>query len=339
MDLQPPNILIIGHANDPHVIAVADAVARSGGRTVIFDRYSQGHFITMRVDRDGPSGSVTTPTGQMSLSSFSSVWWRLKPLSVREIGGVYQDAAEEFGAREWRLTLSSLEAFTPQAIWVNPVHAQARANLKPYQLAAAVRHGFSIPATLYSNSPEDVQRMLHERGSVVYKTIGPCMLPPDRVIYTSEVDARLLAENWDSVQVAPGTWQQQIPKSVELRITIVGTDVFAAEIDSQSRDVARVDWRQAQFDDIFRPTQIDNALRDRLLGFQDSLGLTMGAYDLILTPSGEQVFLEVNPSGQWLWLEHRLGFPISDSVAALLLRASDCTFPCPTKMQAVGQPS
>ena len=39
---------------------------------------------------------------------------------------------------------------------------------------------------------------------------------------------------------------------------------------------------------------------------------------LIVTPAGEFVFLELNPNGQWLWLELALGLPLVTSMADLL---------------------
>jgi glutathione synthase/RimK-type ligase-like ATP-grasp enzyme len=46
-----------------------------------------------------------------------------------------------------------------------------------------------------------------------------------------------------------------------------------------------------------------------------ALRLTFGAIDLIQTNTGEYVFLEINPSGQWLWLDDMLGLGISDTMA------------------------
>ena len=49
------------------------------------------------------------------------------------------------------------------------------------------------------------------------------------------------------------------------------------------------------------------------------LGLVFGAIDMICTPAGEHVFLEVNPGGEWGMLERDLGLPIADAIARALL--------------------
>lgn len=41
--------------------------------------------------------------------------------------------------------------------------------------------------------------------------------------------------------------------------------------------------------------------------------------DLVLTPDGRYVFLEVNPSGQYGWIQDLVGLPIDEAVADLLL--------------------
>jgi glutathione synthase/RimK-type ligase-like ATP-grasp enzyme len=60
-----------------------------------------------------------------------------------------------------------------------------------------------------------------------------------------------------------------------------------------------------------------------LRALMTELGLVFGAIDLICTPAGEYVFLEVNPGGEWGMLERDLRLPIADAIArALLVPAS-----------------
>ena len=51
----------------------------------------------------------------------------------------------------------------------------------------------------------------------------------------------------------------------------------------------------------------------------DRLDLNYGAIDIIVTPDGRHVFLEINPVGEFFWLELRPGFAISDAIADVLL--------------------
>ena len=68
-------------------------------------------------------------------------------------------------------------------------------------------------------------------------------------------------------------------------------------------------------------------VEERLRALQRRLGLVYGAIDMRRTAEGEHVFLEVNPAGQWLFVEERCGLPISQSVAGFLARAADAARP------------
>jgi len=99
-------------------------------------------------------------------------------------------------------------------------------------------------------------------------------------------------------------------------VTVVGDRVFSAAIESQATDRTRVDWRR--YDHRNTPVtaiELPSDLVRRLQTLVDRLQLSFAAIDLILTPEGEFVFVEVNPNGQYLWIEEATGLPISDAVA------------------------
>jgi glutathione synthase/RimK-type ligase-like ATP-grasp enzyme len=47
------------------------------------------------------------------------------------------------------------------------------------------------------------------------------------------------------------------------------------------------------------------------------LNLQYGAFDFIEKPDGELVFLEINPTGEWAWLENALGYPMRSAFIEL----------------------
>src|SRR6185312_12158775 len=105
----------------------------------------------------------------------------------------------------------------------------------------------------------------------------------------------------------------------ELRITVVGRQVFAAEIHSQHSNHTRHDWRR--YDRYATPYfrhELPGALQRRCIALVERMGLCYGAIDMVLTPDGRYVFLEINPNGQYLWIEQATGLPISDAICDLL---------------------
>jgi glutathione synthase/RimK-type ligase-like ATP-grasp enzyme len=121
----------------------------------------------------------------------------------------------------------------------------------------------------------------------------------------------------DAVRIAPVIFQEYVPAEVDLRVTIVAGDVFAAAIHSADTDYP-VDFRmsigQAQVEAAALPAEVVGQLH----ALMARLGIVYGAFDLRRTPEGEHVFLEVNTAGEFLFIEERTGQPITDSLASWL---------------------
>ncbi|HEX8894260.1 MAG TPA: hypothetical protein VF783_13095 [Terriglobales bacterium] len=69
----------------------------------------------------------------------------------------------------------------------------------------------------------------------------------------------------------------------------------------------------------FEKHVLPSGVENRLLLLMRRMGLEYGAIDLRLTPEGKYVFLEINPAGQFLWIEEATGQKISDAIAAHLI--------------------
>jgi glutathione synthase/RimK-type ligase-like ATP-grasp enzyme len=115
-----------------------------------------------------------------------------------------------------------------------------------------------------------------------------------------------------------------VEKRVELRVTVVGTKVFAAEIDSQATNHTRFDWRRYDLGNTpHRAHPLPDDVAERCLALTQRLGLSYGAIDLIVTPDGRYVFIEINPNGQYSWIEHCTGLPITDALCDLLMAGAN----------------
>ncbi len=273
------------------------------------------------MDNGKSDGEIRTSDGRVRLGELDAVWWRVKPFSLMEYGAQPMPVIEGFIEREWRSTLGSLSAFTPQAFWINPRSVDLLARDKPVQLRAAQQAGFAIPPTCISNDPQAVDGFVRagsERS--IYKPVTWYADLPDRFIFTSQIDLDEVEGGAEEIRVAPGIFQRRIRKEYEVRATLVGESVFAVRIDSQVLEGAELDWRRRQHQLQYSLHSLPDEVCERLLRLQRRLGLIYGAYDLIVTPENEHVFLEVNPLGQWLWLERLTGLPISRALAEALVQ-------------------
>jgi glutathione synthase/RimK-type ligase-like ATP-grasp enzyme len=213
------------------------------------------------------------------------------------------------------LALNGRVMSRPECVWA--------AEYKPNQLAAAHAIGLRIPATVITNDPNQIRAAFDRFGrKMVAKPVRTGFVDmgsEQRAIFTNVVSEEDLAD-LGSARMSPTIFQQHIPKKCDVRVTVVGRKTFVAEIDSQSDEAAKIDWRRTSNPNLpHRRARLPAILEDRILALMDRLGLSFGALDFVLTQDDEYYFLEVNPNGQWLWLDDMLGFDITGNVADWLI--------------------
>lgn len=262
------------------------------------------------------------------LDSVRSIWFRRHrlPLLPREVAT--QDAEYCLRESEWFLkgALYSRGDLARPVEWMSHPAKIQMAESKIHQLSVARSLGLAVPDTLISNDPRRVRGFFKEKGGeVVAKPLRLGYFDyGDRqtAVFTNRVGEGDLAED-APLRMAPVIYQELLPKLFDIRVTVVGRRVFAAAIDSQTEPTATLDWRRTDNEDLpHYAHDLPAHVRDACLNYMDALGLNFGALDFVLTPRNEYVFLEVNPNGQWVWIEERLGFPITEAIASWLLDRS-----------------
>jgi glutathione synthase/RimK-type ligase-like ATP-grasp enzyme len=252
----------------------------------------------------------------------TAVWYRRMRTPARPEGldvGAYDFCVQESRAA----VLGSIQGLRTR--WMSHPAAVWRAEFKPYQLAVARELGLTLPRTCITNEPAAVRQFANSVHRMIGKPVRSGHLVrngQELAIFTSEISTKDL-ENLSGVELAPCIYQELLEKRHDIRVTIVGDRIFSAGIDSQSDPDARVDWRQTSNPEIghFR-VQLPSAMEEQLKALMHRLQLTFGAIDLVHTADDRYVFLEVNPSGQWLWLDDKLELGISDAVADWLAETS-----------------
>ena len=128
-------------------------------------------------------------------------------------------------------------------------------------------------------------------------------------------------EKIDLIQHTGGIFQEYIEKEYEIRVTVIGREVFATKIDSQANSDSRVDWRDAVVRGIIQvtPYVLPENIANQCRNITKSYGLNFSAIDLIKTPCGKYYFLEINCNGQWLWIEELTGQKLLNSFVQLLV--------------------
>jgi hypothetical protein len=321
-------ILILTAPSDAHADNVAQKLRDRGAG---FVRFNPAQFPTEAELSLGYTATGQTRTTlrigreTLDLSRVTAVWYRRPDPPVAHVQ--IADAAtrtfvEEECSGFMQDTLQML-----RCLWVPAQPAvDQMAHLKAAQLEVAGALGFELPPTLITTSPADFLAFYREHnGNVVSKLAGGAFfgsLIKTYTRYTEVVSKRDLGYA-QALRYCPVIFQAYVPKRIELRITVVGRRVFAAEIHSQASNHTRHDWRR--YDMAATPHfahDLPPAVEQRCLQLVERLGLTYGAIDMVVTPDGRYVFLEINPNGQYLWIEEAAGLPISDAICDLLMSGS-----------------
>lgn len=266
---------------------------------------------------EGWSGTLRLGERAVDLGRVGSAYYRRPGEFV--LPDTMAPAARRFAAAQSRAGLLGVLA-SLECLWVNHPGRNGDANYKPWQLSVAQRAGLRPPRTLITNDPVAARRFAADAdGPVIYKTLAGGVIDDDGVpkgMPTSIVDLDRLDE---SIVLCAHQFQEWVDKHHEVRLTVVGDDFFAAEIHAGS-DAAHVDWRNDYASLSYEIADVPDEVRRGVVELMRSFGLVFGALDFVVTPAGEWRFLEINPNGQWGWIQACTGLPISTALAGLLQR-------------------
>jgi len=321
-------VLVITNDHDEHVDAVIEELDRRAVPVFRFhpEEFTDAASISMEIRNGRIDGEIRNARQRVAFHDICAAWYRrsralFAPLPSLNL--LYGDV-DNFVRVQSSATLTGLFAGL-QTLWVGQPSKLRQAEVKAVQLAEAGKAGLTTPTTLISNDPE--------RAALFAEALGDtdCAVKP---LIATRVDgaegARLplttilpRGHGLDSVALSPSIFQPYIEKAYELRCVVMGEKIFTAKLDSQACESTRMDWRAGALEEeepgyeVFDlPERVQAGLHRLMRSFE----INFASIDMIVTPAGEFVFLDLNPNGQWLWLEEELGLPLVAGMADLLTR-------------------
>jgi ATP-grasp ribosomal peptide maturase len=317
-------VLILATEHDISVDRVVRALAARGVPVFRADLAWFPQQLTLDAElRDGRwVGRLATANREVALGALRSVWYRSP--SAFEFPTTMSVSERRHSQHEAKLGLGGVLANLP-VLWVNHPGRQADAGYKPRQLVAAARAGLTVLPTLVTNEAAAVRRFAGESGrhGVVTKMFGApaiCEQGGRRVALTQRLTESDLGD-LSGIEITAHQFQSWASKREEARVIVIGRQVFAVAIRAGS-DAAHVDWR-ADYEalDYERITPPD-AVRRGIRAVMAELELAYGAFDFVVTPEGQWIFLEVNPGGQYGWLEDVADLPLTETMTDLLAQGA-----------------
>lgn len=318
------DILVLTQPRDFHSYAVAEGLRRKGVGTVLWHGtdFPSRQVASVEVLPDDWSLEVRGTDLHITSARFDTVWNR------RLCDPVLPDTlhpSDVFPARRdcQHFLWSLWHVAGPDAFWVNPLTPIPSAILKPYQLPLAQKVGLRVPETLCSNDPRKIESFLEDHQDVIYKSFHSGSWKTEEGVlaqFTAKVSRDDLPDD-DVLQASPGIFQVRVPKAHELRVTFFGDLAVTARLHSQENPLGQEDWRAAFSTLDVEPDTLPDEVEARCRRLMRELNLVFGCFDFIVTPDGEHVFLELNPMGQFLFLERLCPeLPLLELFTELLIR-------------------
>ncbi|QES41922.1 ATP-grasp ribosomal peptide maturase [Streptomyces venezuelae] len=297
--------------------ATADLViAELNRRRVPVLRFDPGRdfpasaVLAARLGADGWNGRLTVGQRTVDLAAVRALYHRRPSPYPTGVG----EQAGRFAGQENRRGLGGVLGALSGCSYVSHPQAIARAEYKPAQLAAALKAGFTVPATLITNELVKAKDFCAQQATI-YKPLhaGAYWLDDEPAgIWAAPVAADEVDED---VGHSAHLFQARVPKVADARVVVVGKQVLGARIVAPP---GVVDWRAAYRNLRYEAVSCPDVVRGALFRFLAHFGLNFGAFDFAVTADGTWWFLECNPNGQWAWLEDTAGLPITTAVADLL---------------------
>jgi hypothetical protein len=222
-----------------------------------------------------------------------------------------------YAIREYTRALEGLldwiERYRPEAM---PMSHRSMSKATKFVCSRLAQDYFDVPEWLFTTIPS---------ASILRRPVvkNLCGLPIEnagpngdgKLLYVQEVNASELADNW------PWYLQELAQCRYDLTVAYMGGHCHALRLDRNK--FQGLDWRRyigTQNDNQWELVQLPNELKAKISSYMADLDLTYGRLDFLYTAENfsDVKFLEVNPHGQWAWMDLNKDRGIFDAMMKFL---------------------
>ena len=228
-------------------------------------------------------------------------------------GGVYQ----MYFAQQWYQAFNCLP-IALDALWINNPQRTFDAENRLNQLLSAQRLGFNIPETVITNDMEAAKRFFKRfPKSTIVKVLHHHEIYLDQKSYrflTNKIETSH-SSKFNELTYAPVIFQKRIENDSEIRVTVVNDKAFSCRISTIKEKQDFSDLHKIKEKElIFSEINLGKKMEKQCIKLNRELGLHVSSIDFIQNKNGELFFLEINPIGDWNWIEKHTNLPITKSM-------------------------
>lgn len=230
---------------------------------------------------------------------------------------------EKYICDQWSVFITGLRALS-HVRWINSPEADSYCENKILQLSAARNLGMIVPKTIISTDKDKIQKFFFDLDSeCVVKALSSPLLELESGDYFvfSNVISSLEAIGKEEFKSAPTIFQERIKSKTDIRVTVCGNKIFAVEILKTDNSDVPFDWRTCEEELTFKPIDLPKDLQSKCFRLVNHFSLTFGALDFVRTEDNF-IFLEINPAGEWGWLQRKADLPIAEALVDAALKTN-----------------
>jgi hypothetical protein len=247
--------------------------------------------------------------GEIAANEISGLWWRRPRWPDPDKVIAHPTASRVAAAESWQAIVGSLMA-TVKNVFNEPAKSAAAA-VKLFQLEMAAFMGLRVPRTLVTNDPEQARSFVENQSAgAICKMLSGATAGPGFETHRLEK----LGDLW-RIKKCPIFLQEYVAGEHDVRVTAIGERVFSARIEFE-KDQNCIDTRFTSKS--ISETRLPLDIEVKIASLVRTLGLVYSAVDLRYS-DGEYTFFELNPEGQYLWIEIESGLAISAEIARRLI--------------------
>lgn len=269
-----------------------------------YDVYYKSGFLSIKMN--GITYSITP-------SSLKSVFFRA-PVFIRSNKSYSLD--EQLYRSQWSSFIRNLSVFT-DAKWLNHPMYTYQAENKMYQLEIAKSIGLKVPQTIVTNTTSDI----NDECMYVVKALDTPLFHDndngiDTFTYSTVVNGASLKKS--SLSEVPVIIQEYLNEKTDVRATIIGDKVYSVQILQDNHGISG-DWRKTPKSQLqYLPISLPKEIKNKLLLLMKKLNISFGGVDLIIS-DGDYYFIEVNPTGEWGWIEANTEYKIHNTIVEWMM--------------------
>lgn len=249
---------------------------------------------------------------QIIEKDLKTIYYRA-PTFLREIFVSDMTEEEQLERTQWSAFLRSLIVFD-KATWYNNPSNTYKAEIKSYQLKIASELGFLVPNTIATNY---INLINYKYKKVAIKSIDTALVSnknEEGFVYTNIYPVE---ELMNIRYTSPFFIQEALLPKVDIRVTVVKNAVIAVDI--CGNELLDEDWRKYKYHLVYNLRPLPKDIKSKCIQLLEKLELNFGAIDLVLV-NDKYYFIEINPTGEWSWLQQNTGYKFDALIAKHLTK-------------------